>query len=166
MCTKYKVPTSSELRALNYTLRSIDFQNFPNEINGLNLFWRFSWIWVRISEMFVDLLPSSRGCNFFHRCRQPKKVYVFEKYSSRSLHFRCLFSETRNLTPSNHTMKFIEFHKNPKSRSAQPHQRMYFRFVTMGLTICPNQEPPFAWLSLVIIIRRIVLYTRKLFWGW
>ena len=122
MCTKYEVPTSSELRALNYTLGVIDFQNFPNEVNGLNLFWRFSWIWVRISEIFVDLLPSSTACNFFHRCRQPKKVYVFEKYSSRSLHFRCLFGETRNLTLSKNTIKFIEFHKNPESRSAQPHQ--------------------------------------------
>ena len=51
----------------------------------LNRIWRFFWNPRRICRFPPVCRPSLDHRNFFHRPRHITKVYIFEKYSSRSL---------------------------------------------------------------------------------
>ena len=120
-CTKFEVPTTHSLREKKYTLGSHFFWNFPNELNGMNLFW---WILLILGSNLLwnsKIRCTSRRCNFLQSSHSSMMLYIFEKYSSRSLDSRCLFDEMENLTPPKIELKFIEFWKNPECRFAQLH---------------------------------------------
>ena len=70
---------------------------------GMNKIWRFPWNPRRISGFLLFHLPSSRGRNFFPRGRRVSKLYIFEKYSSRSVDWRCFQSRSATLGRSKST---------------------------------------------------------------
>ena len=103
--TKFEVAATYRLREKKYTLCCIFWTTFT-----LRLRFRVrNWILPPDFSEIFDFLPSSTRRNFFHRSRSPKRLYIFEKCSPRSLHFRCLFGEITNLAPSTMEIKFIEF---------------------------------------------------------
>ena len=58
----------------------------------------FYWFWADFSSNATDSRCTLDGCNFFHRHRSIPKVYVFEKYSLRSLQKWALFRKIITLS--------------------------------------------------------------------
>ena len=128
----YKIWSRCDLQALRKKIHNLlhflkIYQMNPTIYNGMNSLWRDRLILGSNPVKILHHRLSSTRCNFFHRSRSPIRVYIFEKYSSRSLHFRCLFDETSNPGRSKTGMKFIEFRKIPESRFSQPHLREAYR---------------------------------------
>ena len=81
------------------------------------------WFWLGFWSnplKYHDLLLSLYLCNFFHRSHSPTKLYVFEKYSSRSLQKRCLFEKSGSLRIFTGMWSWLSWSKNPNLSSAPP----------------------------------------------
>ena len=104
---------SGFLQILFFSIRKNSHKVNNGVPKNIMVFTYFHWFWADFSSNTADFRCTLDGCNFFHRHRRTTKVYIFEKYSTRSVDFWRLIHETNILGEHFRRISTIGWTQNP-----------------------------------------------------